>query len=210
MPALLLGRSRLWLSVVRRFGCPRHYLGRIRLRLGVVRRFGCLRHYLDRAVWDWALCDDTVVRYRLPAHAWAGRCTGFGCPRHYLGRARLWLGVVPLFGCLRHYLGRARLGPGIVRRYGCSRYRLPAHVLGLSVVCGGSVACATTLAAHVLDCALFRDSVARADTWLHALSQTVLCAFHTRAPKFDLMPGRPAAPAPCARPAFQLFNAPPC
>lgn len=75
-----------------------------------------------------------------------------GCPRHYLGRIRLRLGVVPRFGCPRHYLGRARLGLGVVRRYGCSRYRLPAHVL---------------------DCALFRDSVARADTWLHALSQTV-------------------------------------
>ena len=50
LPALLLGRSRFVLSVVRRHGCPRHYLGRIRLRLGVVQRFGC-------------------PRYRLPAHA---------------------------------------------------------------------------------------------------------------------------------------------
>ena len=97
-------------------------------------------------------------------------------------------------------------GPGIVRRYGCSRYRLPAHVLGLSVVCGGSVACATTLAAHVLDCALFRDSVARADTWLHALSQT--CYAHST-PARQSLTSCPAGPllllhAPARRFSFSM------
>ena len=136
----------------------------------------------------------TVIRLPAPL-SWphtfeAGRCATIRLPAPLPWPRTFGAGRCATIRLFALPLTRARFGAErCVQRFGCPRYRLPAHAWGW---------------------ALYRDSVARADTWLYTLSQTVLCAFHTRAPQFDLMPGKPAAPAQCARTAFRLSNAPPC
>lgn len=90
LPALLLTRARLWLGIVRRFGCPRHYLPAHVLGWVLCGGSVACATTLTAHVWGWALCDDTVVRATAyPRTFWTVRCSAIQLPARIRGCMRL-------------------------------------------------------------------------------------------------------------------------
>ena len=69
LSALLLTRARLWLGIVRRFGCPRHYLTEHVLGWALYRASVARATTLAAYVWGWALCGSSVARADTWLHA---------------------------------------------------------------------------------------------------------------------------------------------